>query len=111
MGDFFNTTQFDNNQNPQQQPSSDPNERGLQNHVHVSLSQVVNWTRREEGLIIHRQKVHTISAIGVLISVEEGNTKNVYLIDDYTKGAPVEVQLWKNDNDGMFSVKLILLDF
>lgn len=105
MGDFFNTTQFDNNQNPQQQQQSDPNERGLQNHVHVSLSQVVNLTRREEGLIIHRQKVHIISAIGVLINVEEGNTKNVYLIDDYTKGGPVEVQLWKNDNDGKFAVK------
>ncbi len=99
MGDFFNTTQFDANQNQGQQPQSDLNDQP--NHVHVSLSQIVNLTRREEGFILHRQKVHTITAIGVLLSVEEGLIKNVYLIDDYTKGGPVEVQLWKNnDSDG-----------
>ncbi|KAH9404650.1 PREDICTED: replication protein A 32 kDa subunit-like [Rhagoletis zephyria] len=100
MGDFFSTTQFDINQNQGQQQQPEFNDRDQLNHVHVTLSQIVNLTRREEGLIIQRQKVHTITVYGMLINVEEGNTKNVYLIDDFSKGGPVEVQLWKNDNDG-----------
>ena len=108
MGDFFNSTQFD--QNPKTDTQAETSERAG-SHVHVSLSQVANLTRKEEGLIIHCQKIYSITTIGVVQSVEELTTKNVYMLEDYTVGAPVEVQLWKNENDGKFSTICIFIDW
>lgn len=68
------------------------------NIVAVSLSQVIHWTRKDDGLVIHRQKVHSITCIGRVLSVEELTTKNIYTIDDQSRGAPIEVQYWKNDD-------------
>ena len=68
------------------------------NIVSVSLSQVIHWTRKDDGLVIHRQKVHSITCIGLVLSVEELTTKNIYTIDDQSRGAPIEVQYWKNDD-------------
>lgn len=98
MADFFQSSQFDGNTSVVN-ASGQSDAGGNQNVARVSLSQIARLTRREDGLVIHRQKVHTLVTIGVVISVEELNTRNVYLIDDYTLGAPVEVQLWKNDNE------------
>ena len=112
MSDFFNTSNFD---------AADESARGgggaggkqnsdnqlNQNIVRVSCSQIARLSRREEGLILHRQKVNTIVVIGVVQSVEELTTKNVYIIDDHTPGSPIEVQLWKNTPEGLFVKKKI----
>lgn len=99
MGDFFNASQFDTTNNAA--GGAQTKNTDNQNLVHVSASQVAKLTRREEGLVIHRQKANTIICIGVVVSVEELTTKNVYVIDDYTLGSPIEVQLWKSENDGI----------
>ena len=78
------------------------------NIVSVSLSQVINWTRKDDGLVIHRQKVHSIACIGLVISVEELTTKNIYTIDDQTRGAPIEVQYWKNDDSECLSLWFLM---
>lgn len=101
MGDFFNSTQFDGATNGNQQNQSKNFEE--QNLAHVSTSQISKWTRREDGLVGFRQKIHTVVCIGVVVSVEELTTKNIYVIDDYTIGSPLEVQLWKNENDGILT--------
>lgn len=100
MNDFFSNTNFEGNANQAQGQGEGDRPISGNNNVHVSLSQVVHLTRREDGLVVHRQKVHSITVIGVVINVEEATTKNVYLIDDYTNGGPVDVQLWRNESDG-----------
>lgn len=103
MGEFFNSSQFDVNTNVLPQGETEQSNT----HAHVSLSQIVNLTRKEDGLIIHRQKINTLTTIGIVITVDELTTKNVYRIDDYTFGAPIEVQLWKNSDDEGIYVLLI----
>lgn len=104
MSDFFKPSNFD-------APDESGNVAGHgtkkienqldQNIVHVSCSQIARLTRKEDGLVLHRQKVHTVVVIGVVQSVEEVTTKNVYVIDDYTPGGPIEVQYWKNTAEGL----------
>jgi len=69
------------------------------NLVSVSLAQVIHLTTKDDGLVVHRQKVHSLVAIGLVLNIEELVTKNIYRIDDQTRGAPIEVQYWKNDDN------------
>ncbi|CAG2105392.1 unnamed protein product [Medioppia subpectinata] len=68
------------------------------NLVSVSLSQVIHLTTKDDGLVLHRQKIHSLVAIGLVVNIEELTTKNIYRIDDHTRGAPIEVQYWKNED-------------
>lgn len=54
---FFGSTDFETQNQNQANQSSDT--ETASNTVHVSLSQVANLTRKEDGLVIHRQKVTT----------------------------------------------------
>lgn len=98
MNDFFNASQFEP-ASESKAGSTDSNQNIL---VHASLSQIVHNTSREESLVISGQKISTVVTIGVVINVEELTTKNIYTIEDYTNGSPIEVQLWKNDNNDGF---------
>lgn len=69
------------------------------NLVAVSLSQVVHCTRKDDGLVIHQNKVHTLTTVGLVLGVNEVTTKVIYTIDDQSLGSPVEVQFWKNDDE------------
>lgn len=110
MGDFFNSSQFESNANNQQQGAAQADTPAkIDSHAHVTISQVVHLTRKEDGLVIHRQKIHSITAIGMVVTVEEDTVKNVYIINDHTFGGPIEVQLWKNDSDGKHFYYLIKL--
>ncbi|KAI2810364.1 hypothetical protein RDWZM_002636 [Blomia tropicalis] len=96
MGDFFKSSQFDDNLDKSK--TSGQTEHILP-HVHVTLSHVSKLTRQEEGLVMYRQKIGTITVIGVVKNVQELATKNIYLIDDHTCDSPVEVNLWKNGGE------------
>jgi hypothetical protein len=86
---------------------SESNEK--RNLVSVSLSQVIHLTRKDDGLVIHRQKVHSLTAIGLVLHIEELTTKNIYTIDDQSRGSPIEVQYWKNDdNNQQNCIKLFI---
>ena len=76
------------------------------NLASASLSQVIHNTRKDDGLVIHRQKIHSVTCIGLVLSVEELTTKNIYTIDDGSRGAPIEVQYWKNDDAECMSAHL-----
>ncbi|KAF7495715.1 Replication protein A 32 kDa subunit [Sarcoptes scabiei] len=104
MGDFFNSSQYDQGNDQVGQVSSTTSAENVsaQNLVHVTLSQIAKLTRREESLVMYRQKIHSIVAIGMVVSVEELTTKNIYTIDDYTLNSPIEAQLWKNEAEGTF---------
>lgn len=103
MGDFFNSSQYDQGNDQVGQVSSTTSAENVsaQNLVHVTLSQIAKLTRREESLVMYRQKIHSIVAIGMVVSVEELTTKNIYTIDDYTLNSPIEAQLWKNEAEGL----------
>ena len=104
MGDFFKSSQFDDNLDKSK--TSGQTEHILP-HVHVTLSHVSKLTRQEEGLVMYRQKIGTITVIGVVKNVQELATKNIYLIDDHTCDSPVEVNLWKNGGEDDQAGKVI----
>lgn len=95
-GGYF-ASQFDPTTGQSSAPSG-PTGTDKRNLASVSLSQVVHKTRKDDGLVLHRQKIHSITCIGLVLTVEELTTKNIYSIDDGSRGAPVEVQYWKNDD-------------
>jgi len=95
---FFESSQFDHPNQSNAPVQSNDTDR-FQHHAHVSNSQIAKLTRKEDLLVIHRQKITSVTAIGFVLSVEELTTKNVYTIDDYTNGGPIEVQLWKNEEN------------
>ncbi|XP_054162033.1 replication protein A 32 kDa subunit-like [Oppia nitens] len=106
-GGYF-VSQFDPNTNgPANAGQSGGQSGDRKNLVAVSLSQVVHCTRKDDGLVIHRQKVHSLTTIGLVVSIEELTTKNIYRIDDQTRGAPVEVQYWKNDDNESMNSRYI----
>ena len=107
MGDFFNNSAF----NTTQAESSGGNKSGdgsNNNFAHCSLAQVAKGTRQEDGLVLYRHKIKTLCVVGYVESVEELNTRNVYMLNDHTS-APIEVQLWKNDPSGLFIFLFVLL--
>lgn len=96
MTEFFNS-QYEPIVKPATGTNTDNSTQTI--FAHVSLAQIVHNVSKEESLVISGQKINSIIAIGVVISVEELTTKNIYSIEDYTNGSPIEVQLWKNDNN------------
>ncbi|KAH9516379.1 DNA-directed RNA polymerase I subunit rpa2 [Dermatophagoides farinae] len=66
------------------------------NIVHVSCSQIARLTNKDNGLVMFRQRIHSIIAIGVVQNIQEFVNRNIYTIDDYT-GSSIEVHLYKND--------------
>ena len=95
--DFFNISENDFSNHGGREEAV--KESGPGTFTNVTLSQLATLTRREEGLIIHRQKLQTICTVGIVTKVEELTTKNVYLLDDYTLSGPIEVQLWKDEKE------------
>lgn len=64
---------------------------GGKNVTSVSISQIVNRTRKEEGLIIEQQKIEKVSVVGLVLSVQEQTTKATFLLDDHSDGSPINV--------------------
>lgn len=57
----------------------------------VSISLIVNLTRKDEGLVIHQQSLTTITFIGLVLSIEEDGGKVTCSVDDQSFGSPIDV--------------------
>lgn len=99
---FFDNSQFHSATDQKSSAVGNPDAKERKNNsVHCTISQIISCIDSEKGLVLFDQKMHFVECVGVAVSVEDtGETKNIYHMDDYTTGGPIEVQLWKNSNEG-----------
>lgn len=58
----------------------------------VSISQIIKLTRPNEGLIIHKRKIHHVNLVAFVYEILDINAQKIHvLLDDFTSGGPLEV--------------------
>lgn len=58
----------------------------------VSISQIVKLMRPNEGLIIHKRKIHHVNLVAFVHEILDINPQKIHLLlDDFTSGGPLEV--------------------
>lgn len=107
---FFDNSQFHTSTDQRGQVAGiSENKERKNNSVHCSISQVINCTDQEKGLVLFDQKIHFVECVGVAVAIQDGDSKNFYHMNDFTTGAPIEVQFWKNNNEGIYKILSIFL--
>lgn len=58
----------------------------------VSISQIIKFTRPNEGLVLYGKKVYHLNLVALIHEVLDINPQKIHLLlDDYTNGGPLEV--------------------